>query len=85
MRTVLDPLREYKRCCMTAVPIPAHELKRATWYYGVQCACARLMALAEDCFHGLGNDEYKSAESFEILCDCGAVIKTHTLKKFKTP
>ena len=46
---------------MTAVPIPPHELKRNTWYYGVKCACARLLAIAEDCFQGSGHEDIISA------------------------
>ncbi len=70
---------------MTAIPIPPHELKSATWYYGVRCACARLLALAEDCLHGRGHDEHRSAEPYDIQCECGAVTRTHVLQKFKTP
>jgi len=70
---------------MTAVPIPLHELKGGTWYYGVRCACTRLLALVEDCFGGRGDDEHRSSEPFEIWCDCGRVTKTQNLQKFKTP
>jgi len=70
---------------MTAVPIPPHELKRNTWYYGVKCACARLLAIAEDCFQGSGHEEHHFGDPFEIRCDCGAVIRTKTLQKFRSP
>jgi hypothetical protein len=69
---------------VTLVPIPAHELKRGTWYYGVRCACARLLPLAEDCFAGKGDDHHLSSVPMEVHCECGAVIRTELLQKFKT-
>ncbi len=80
----LDALCCYKSR-MTAVPIPTHELKRNAWYYGVRCACARLLALAEDCLRGNGEDHHLSAVPLEVQCECGAVTHTQVLKKFKTP
>ncbi len=48
--------RVYKQFPMTVIPIPPGDLKPHSWYYGVRCACARLLALAEDCFVGRGTD-----------------------------
>jgi hypothetical protein len=70
---------------MTAIPIPDHELKGGTWYYGVRCDCARLLALAEDCFAGRGEDLHHSAVPFEVRCGCGAVTRAQHLHKFKAP
>ena len=70
---------------MTAVPIPAHELKSKTWYYGVRCACARLLAVAEDTFAGKGDDPLSVAVPLEVQCDCGAITRTQLFQKFKTP
>jgi len=71
---------------MTMYPIPAHEIKRNTWYYGVQCACERLLALCEDCFAGKGDERVLHvAEPFTITCECGAVTEAQVLQKFKTP
>jgi hypothetical protein len=70
---------------MTAVPIPAHELKSNTWYYGVRCACARLLALAEDTFAGKGDDTHSFAVPLEVQCECGSITRTQRFQKFKTP
>jgi hypothetical protein len=70
---------------MTAVPIPAYELKSNTWYYGVRCACARLLALAEDAFAGKGDDAHSLAGPIEVQCACGAITRTQLFHRFKTP
>jgi hypothetical protein len=69
---------------MTTIPIPDHELRPGTWYYGVRCGCARLLALAEDCFAGKGEDHHQSPVPFELQCECGAVTRTQVLHKLKT-
>ena len=67
---------------MTAVPIPAHEVKRHTWYYGVRCACDRLHALCEDLFAGKTDEQhFHFAVSLAVECECGKVIRTHLLQK----
>lgn len=72
-------------CPMTAIPIPPHELKRGTWYYGVRCACARLHALCEDLFAGKTSDPYLDClEPLDIACPCGAVMHVERLHRFKT-
>lgn len=70
---------------MTAVPIPAHELKSDTWYYGVRCACERLLLLVEDYFQGKGNEQHLAVTALEVRCECGAVNRTLLLQKFRTP
>lgn len=71
---------------MVAVPIPAHELKADTWYYGLRCACDRLHALCEDLFAGKTHELHLiCAEPVEVACDCGAVVRADRLHKFKTP
>ncbi len=70
---------------MNAIAIPSHELKPKTWYYGVRCACARLLALSEDYFAGNGDDCHRSAVPLVVQCECGAVTHTQVLHKFKTP
>jgi len=69
---------------MTAVPIPPHELKPNTWYYGVQCVCARLLAIGEDCFGGNGHEEHRSVVPLTVQCECGQAISAHVLHKFRT-
>ncbi len=69
---------------MTAVPIPAHELKRDTWYYGVRCACARWLLLVEDHFAGKGDEHHLLVAPLEVPCECGALTRTMLLTKFKT-
>ena len=69
---------------MNAIAIPSHELKRNTWYYGVQCICRRLLALGEDSFAGNGEEHHVSAVALEVPCECGAVTRTQVLHKFKT-
>ena len=70
---------------MTVVPIPRHELKPNTWYYGIQCVCTRLLALTEDCFAGRGDEPHPADIELSIPCECGEVIRTHLLHKLKTP
>jgi hypothetical protein len=70
---------------MNAVVIPSHELKPNTWYYGIRCGCARLLALAEDAFAGRGDDHHPSDVALLVQCECGAVTSTKVLSKFKTP
>ncbi|MBV8144008.1 MAG: hypothetical protein JO184_03290 [Gammaproteobacteria bacterium] len=70
---------------MNAVAIPSHELKPNTWYYGVRCACGRLVALGEDSFAGRGDDHHISAVTLAVQCECGTVTSTKVLQKFKTP
>jgi hypothetical protein len=70
---------------MTMIPIPADEVKRNTWYYGVQCACERFLALGEDCFAGKSDERVLHvSEAFKILCECGAVTAAQVLHKCKT-
>jgi hypothetical protein len=74
------------RGLVTVIPIPAHEIKRSTWYYGVQCACQSLLAICEDCFAGKGDERVLQLSApFTITCECGAVIATDVFQKFKTP
>jgi len=73
------------RIRMNAVVIPSHELKPNTWYYGIRCGCARLLALAEDAFAGRGDDHHPSDVALLVQCECGAVTSTKVLSKFKTP
>ena len=71
---------------MTAFPIPPHELKSSTWYYGVRCVCTRMHALCEDLFPGKGDEQdLQCAVPVEVPCECGAVTHADRLDKFKTP
>jgi len=70
---------------MNAIAIPERELKPNTWYYGVRCACERLLALVEDCFAGRGDDHHVPAVPLAVHCECGAVTCAKLLQKFKTP
>jgi len=57
--------------------------KPATWYYGVKCACRRLLLVCEDCFGGKGREErLEMPRTIEVKCDCGAVTNTQVLQKF---
>lgn len=77
------PVEARLASAMVAVPIPAHELKRDTWYYGVRCACRRMHALCEDLFSGK-TDEQHLDQPVEVACECGAVVRSTRLQKFKT-
>jgi hypothetical protein len=70
---------------MNAVAIPSDELRPNTWYYGIRCRCARLLALAEDAFAGSGDDHHASVVPLVVQCECGAVTSSKLLSKFKTP
>jgi hypothetical protein len=71
---------------MVAIPIPPHELKENTWYYGVRCACARLHALCEDLFAGKTEDQHLDyADPVNVACECGLVTQANRLHRFKTP
>jgi hypothetical protein len=70
---------------MNAIAIPSRELKANTWYYGVRCACQRLVAIGEDSFAGRGDDHHVSAVPLTVQCECGAVTRAEVLQKFKTP
>ena len=71
---------------MVAVPIPPHELKANTWYYGVRCVCDRLHALCEDLFAGKTDEKHLDcADPLEVTCECGAVMQAERLHRFKTP
>jgi len=78
--------RSHARGISAVNPIPAHEIKCSTWYYGVQCACQRLLAMCEDCFAGKGDEhDLHLSAPFTITCECGAVTETNVFQKFKTP
>jgi hypothetical protein len=71
---------------MRTVPIPAEELKRNTWYYGVRCTCARFLALCEDLFRGRGSETHcVSSVPLAVECACGAVTHARLLRRFKAP
>jgi hypothetical protein len=42
-------LREVPAASKALSLAPIHDLKPKTWYYGLRCACERLLALCEDC------------------------------------
>ena len=70
---------------MTAVPIPPHELKCRTWYYGARCQCMRLLALCEDLAGGKTEDEHLPLASLlAVPCECGRVVQAERLEKFRT-
>ncbi len=83
----MAPLRDETPPANTILSIPViRDLKRATWYYGVRCACKRLLALCEDCFSGKGNeDRLPMPGMVAVKCECGSVTNTQLLQKFKTP
>ena len=65
---------------------PLRSVKRKTWYYGMRCACARLLALCEDCFAGKGDEQVLHLpKPLTVTCECGAVTEAHVLQKFKSP
>jgi len=69
---------------VTVTPLPS--LKRNTWYYGVRCACQRVLALCEDVFEGRGDEtQMRSPVELAVKCDCGTVTAALMLTKFKTP
>ena len=70
---------------MNAIAIPADELKPGTWYYGVRCACARVLAVGEDTFAGRGEDQHIAALPISLRCECGVVTHARVLHKFRTP
>jgi hypothetical protein len=70
---------------MNAIAIPSEELKPKTWYYGIRCVCARVLALAEDTFAGRGEDQHVSAVPMSVQCECGALTHAKVLHKFRTP
>lgn len=79
-------IRAGKECIVIAIPIPPHELKSDTWYYGVHCACTRLHALCEDLFGGKTEEQHLDCSNpIEVACGCGALMRASRLHKFKTP
>jgi hypothetical protein len=77
--------RAGRECTVIAIPIPPHELKSGTWYYGVHCACTRLHALCEDLFGGKTAEQHLDCSNpIEVACECGVVTRTKRLYKFKT-
>jgi hypothetical protein len=79
-------IRVSTECTMVAIPIPPHELKSNTWYYGVRCACTRLHALCEDLFGGKTDEQHLDCSNpLEVACECGVVTRAMRLHKFKTP
>lgn len=70
---------------MTVVPIPAHQLKGRTWYYGITCECKRMHALCEDLFAGKTDDPYLYCFApIAVACLCGRVAQAKRLCRFKT-
>jgi hypothetical protein len=72
---------------MTTTPIPADEVKRGTWYFGVRCiACARFLALTEDLSAGKGREEVlKLSGELDVACECGNINRVTALQKVRTP
>lgn len=71
---------------MVAIPIPPHELKANTWYFGVRCVCDRLHALCEDLFAGKSDEQHLDyADPVKIACECGVVTHANRLHRFSTP
>lgn len=71
---------------MTAFPIPPHQVKSGTWYYGLRCTCSRLHAICEDLFRGKTDEQHlECADSLEFSCECGTVLQANRLEKFRTP
>jgi len=69
---------------MTAAPL--ENLKGNTWYYGLRCACQRVLAVCEDRFQGKGREAVLHVPiEFAVECECGKVTRTPVLRKFKTP
>ena len=65
---------------------PLQDLKAKTWYYGVRCACERLLAVCEDCFAGKGDEAVLHVPlALAVECECGAVTEAPILHKFRTP
>ena len=69
---------------MTVAPI--RHPKPNTWYYGVRCACTRVLAVCEDLFAGKGvEDSLPAPAGFRVECECGTVHYVARFQKFKTP
>jgi hypothetical protein len=69
---------------LTVVPI--ERPKPGTWYYGMRCACTRLLALCEDLFSGNGADDlFQSPGTLAVRCECGRVSPVRRLQKFQQP
>jgi hypothetical protein len=65
---------------------PLEDPKRNTWYYGVRCACERLLAVCEDRFQGKTDDAVLPVPiSLTVQCPCGVATDAQVLQKFKTP
>ncbi len=68
------------------VMTPLATLKGNAWYYGVQCACQRLLALCEDCFCGKTDDTVLPVPlPMSVRCPCGVISEVRVLQKFKAP
>ena len=65
---------------------PIEDVKAGAWYYGIQCACARLLAVCEDHFGGKGTELTLPIHfNLAVRCGCGEVTSASVLKKFQLP
>jgi len=82
-----EPLAEAPAPAARALRIPViRDLKQRTWYYGVRCVCQRLLALGEDVFAGRGAENLLELRMpIGVQCDCGVVLTTSVLQKFRSP
>lgn len=65
---------------------PIRHPKPNTWYYGVRCACSRVLVVCEDLFAGKGAEDFLQAPpGFHVQCECGTVNQVARFQKFKTP
>jgi hypothetical protein len=65
--------------------VPIDDPKPRTWYYGVRCACMRLVAVCEDLFSGKGDEDFLQLPAeLAVQCDCGAVSHVSHFERFRT-
>lgn len=65
---------------------PIAQPKPGTWYYGVRCACRRLVCLCEDLFAGRGDEELLQLTTLiAVRCECGRARQVRRLQRFRTP
>lgn len=64
---------------------PLRDLKHNTWYYGIRCACQRLLAVCEDALGGNSDETvFRVPIKVSVECECGKVTEVPVLRKFKT-
>jgi hypothetical protein len=57
------------------------------WYFGLRCACGKWIAVAEDWVNLFCSEarELELQYPITVECECGTLISTQRLTRFKTP